>query len=157
MLLTNHLLNRLQKSDTIHITLAGENETAVSMVRPCFTRLDHHDTDARTPDVQASVRIDTPNTQDAHAFLFGCIFRFEERKGSDYAAAEPASVAFDLHLVDARTGDVIWCDTFDATQQALSENLLNINLFINRKGRWVTAAELAAEGLDTMLDTHMFQ
>ena len=41
------------------------------------------------------------------------------------------------------TGNTIWAACFDETQRALSEDLLQLNTFINRKGRWVSAAELA--------------
>lgn len=91
----------------------------------------------------------------ADGLMIGYIFRFEDRQGFDYAAKMPASVAFDLHLICIQTGEVIWQETFDETQAPLSENLFNIDTFIQRKGRWVSADEMAAEGLADLLDTHM--
>lgn len=89
------------------------------------------------------------------AVIVGYLFRFEDRVGSNYAASEPASVAFDLHLIDVSTGKIVWTGWFDETQQALSDNLFNLDLFIKRGGTWVAADRMAEEGLEVMLETHM--
>lgn len=85
------------------------------------------------------------------AVLIGCIFRFQERDGSDYAAKSPASVAFDLHAVRVDDGRIFWTGKWDETQLALSEDLFTIKQFIQRKGKWISARELALEGLTSML------
>ncbi len=75
------------------------------------------------------------------------IFRFRERRGRNYAVAAPASVALDIRLVDVVTGKVIHHYEYNETQRSLSENILKINEFIKRKGRWVQAIELADFGV----------
>jgi len=85
------------------------------------------------------------------AVLIGCIFRFQERDGSDYAAKSAASVAFDLHAVRVNDGRIFWTGKWDETQLALSEDLFTLKQFIQRKGRWISARELALEGLTQML------
>lgn len=92
---------------------------------------------------------------DADAVIIGYLFRFDERVGNDYAASRTASVAFDLHLIDVKSGDIVWKADFDETQRSLSENLVDIDLFIKRRGRWVTADEMARNGLIEMLETHL--
>jgi hypothetical protein len=87
--------------------------------------------------------------------IVGYLFRFEDRVGSNYAASKPASVAFDLHLIDVSTGKIVWTGGFDETQQALSDNLFNLDLFIERGGTWVAADRMAEEGLEVLLETHM--
>ncbi len=87
--------------------------------------------------------------------LVGYVFRYEDRRGDAYSVKEPASIAFDLHLIDVRKGEMIWQEAYEETQKALSENLFNIDSFINRKGRWVSADEMAVEGLEGILATHM--
>ena len=47
---------------------------------------------------------------------------------------------------------VLWQGRFDETQQALSENLLDFNKFMKRKG-WISANGLVLAGLDELLDT----
>jgi hypothetical protein len=80
------------------------------------------------------------------------LYRFHERIGSRYAAEAPASVAFDLYLLRSVDGRVLWQGRFDETQRALSENLLDFNKFMKRKG-WISANDLALAGLDDLFDT----
>ena len=84
---------------------------------------------------------------DADAILYGKLYRFRERVGSEYAAKSPASVAFSLILVRVSDGRVLWRYSFDQTQQALTENLFNWKFYKSEGMRWVTAEELAAYGL----------
>ena len=88
---------------------------------------------------------------DADAVLLGHVFRWEERVGSDFSAMKPASVSFDLHLIETEKGKVVWTEEFDKTQQSLSENLLEIKTFIKGKGRWLTAKGLAEIGIAGMV------
>lgn len=52
-----------------------------------------------------------------------------------------------LELVDARRGDVIWTARFDETQKSLSENIFAIGDIGQRGIRWLTADQLAEEGV----------
>lgn len=85
----------------------------------------------------------------ADAVLFGRVTRYRERSGRGWGSEQPASVAFSLFLLDIATGKRIWSARFDEAQQALSENLLNIGKFIERRTRFVRADELAREGVTT--------
>ncbi len=87
----------------------------------------------------------------ADAVLIGHIFRFQERKGNRASVESPASVAFDLHLIDVESGRIVWTGNFDQTQRPLSENLLELGSFIKRGASWVTAEELALGGLEDIL------
>jgi hypothetical protein len=86
------------------------------------------------------------------AVLTGYIYRYEERVGTPYAASQPASVAFSIHLIRSADGADVWFGYVDETQQTLSENLFNVALFWQRKGRWVSADEMAEAGLTELLD-----
>ncbi|MFZ0451783.1 MAG: hypothetical protein WAL98_21305 [Desulfatiglandaceae bacterium] len=88
----------------------------------------------------------------ADLVLAGYVYRWSERKGSDYGAQQAASVAFDLHLVRSLDGVVIWSGKFDKTQHSLTENLLDLWTFIKGGGRWMTAEKLAGLGLKQLLD-----
>lgn len=83
----------------------------------------------------------------ADVVLVGHLFRFKDRVGEKYAAESPASVAFDLNMINTQNGALIWTGHFDETQQALNENLFLIGRFIKRGGAWVTGEEMAAAGL----------
>ncbi|MBW1674788.1 MAG: hypothetical protein JRJ45_14350 [Deltaproteobacteria bacterium] len=85
------------------------------------------------------------------AVLFGYIYRWTERVGTEYGVESPASVAFDLHLISTDTGSILWKDSFKKTQLSLSENLLDLSTFIKSRGKWLTAKDLAYIGLESMI------
>ncbi len=87
----------------------------------------------------------------ADIILAGYLYRFKERIGSNYAAEAPASVAFSLILIDVNNGHLLWARHFNKTQKALSDNLFDLSDFIKRKGRWVTASQMALAGLEEMV------
>jgi len=88
----------------------------------------------------------------ADAILVGHIFRHTERIGNRYSVQSPASVAFDLHLISTKEQRIVWTGYFDETQQSLSENLLKANAFFKRGATWITADELAASGMDDLIE-----
>ncbi len=88
----------------------------------------------------------------ADGVLYGEIETYKERVGSDYAAASPAAVAFSLHLVDLKSGQVIWNAHFHKSQKALNENLFDVVAFVQNSGRWVRAHEIAAQGVDQAVE-----
>lgn len=89
----------------------------------------------------------------ADAVLVGRVYRFVQREGTRYAVKTPASVSFDFLLVGTQDGALIWDGYFLETQRSLSENLFNIGTFLKRKMRWLTAEELAVDGLTSVFQT----
>ena len=89
----------------------------------------------------------------ADGMLLGRVYRFRERRGRAYSAETSASVAFDLLLIQVPQGRLLWEGHYSESQQPLTENLFNINAFFQRKGRWLTAEELAESGLQQVLET----
>lgn len=89
----------------------------------------------------------------ADAVLAGKIYRFIERDGTGLSAKTPASVAFELDLIRVSDGRVVWSGHFDETQKSLFENLFQWNTFWQRKGMWITAEQLATEGLNRTFET----
>ncbi|MGO9136522.1 MAG: hypothetical protein ACLP9S_15095 [Syntrophales bacterium] len=88
---------------------------------------------------------------EADGIILAYVYRFKERKGYSLSAEKPASVAFEIHLIRVGDGAIVWRGIFDKTQISLMENLLQIASFIKEGGKWVTAKELAAEGMDEVL------
>ncbi len=88
----------------------------------------------------------------ADAVMAGHVYRFQERVGGGFSAESPASVAFDIYLIDCRQPRVLWSAVYDYTQQALSDNLFGMGAFFRRGGRWVTAEELATAAMDHIFD-----
>jgi curli biogenesis system outer membrane secretion channel CsgG len=83
----------------------------------------------------------------ADAVMTGRVQRYRERVGDEWGAKSPASVAFVLDLVDVRRGDVIWSAQFDETQKSLSENIFAFGDISERGVRWLSADQLAQEGV----------
>ena len=84
----------------------------------------------------------------ADAIMIGQVYRFRERVGQDVAAESPASVAFDISLIDRHQDRLLWDALYNYTQQALSDNPGDIRNFMRRGGRWATAEELATTAMD---------
>lgn len=83
----------------------------------------------------------------------GFVYCYREREGYAYSAEKPASVSFELSLVRVSDGAILWSSYFDKTQESLMENLLQIATFIRGGGKWVTARQLSAEGMDRMMES----
>jgi hypothetical protein len=83
----------------------------------------------------------------ADAVITGRVLRYRERVGGDIGVQSPASVAFILDLVDVQRGDVVWSARFDETQKAISENILSLGDIRERGIRWLTAEQLAQDGV----------
>lgn len=88
----------------------------------------------------------------ADAVVCGHVSRFQERLGSEYGARYPASVSFDLELVEVSTGHVLWRGSFDQTQRDLSSNLLDFWMFWQAGPHWFSAAELAHLGVEKLIE-----
>jgi len=89
----------------------------------------------------------------ADAVIAGYVYRYIERVGTRYSVKSTASVAFGIHLLCVKNGNILWSGHFDETQHSLSENLFNLKVFIKRKASWITADEMAASGLEDILRT----
>lgn len=76
-------------------------------------------------------------------------FRFRQRVASKH---QPSSVAFDFRLFATATGRTLCSGRFDETQQTLTENLFKIGTWFKRGNKWLTAEQLAREGVMKMLD-----
>ncbi|MGO9606938.1 MAG: hypothetical protein ACLQAT_26700 [Candidatus Binataceae bacterium] len=83
----------------------------------------------------------------ADAVLYGKVTQYQERVGAEYSAERPASVAFTLKLVDMKSKVIVWTARFSRTQQPLGANFFNLPSFLQNKGQWVQARDIAREGV----------
>lgn len=91
----------------------------------------------------------------ADGVLYGTVQRYREREGLEYAAAAPAAVAFTLRFLDLKSGQVVWTGKFAKEQKALAQNVFDLFNFVQHKGRWVRAHEIAQEGVQAAVaDLH---
>ena len=96
----------------------------------------------------APLVLDVGRLPDGRARAEGNLYEWRERDGSAIGAAKPAKVVMDIYVVDVRNEALISRSHFDETQSALSSNLLEADKFFKRGGKWITAHDLAQEGME---------
>lgn len=96
--------------------------------------------------------VDIGRRSGVDAVVIGYIYRYEERIGTPQSVTSPAAVSFDVHVIDMKTGNMLWSAFYNETQTSLSENLFQLNEFIKRRGRWLTAREIAKSGLEQLFE-----
>jgi hypothetical protein len=89
----------------------------------------------------------------ADAVLCSYVYVFRERVGESYGADAPARISFESVLVSVATGRLIWQGSYSEIQKPLTDNLLGINKFIQRRGRWITGKEMMAQAIDEMIES----
>jgi hypothetical protein len=89
----------------------------------------------------------------ADVLALGYIYRYTERVGYDYSAEHPASVAFEIYMVNPSDNSIIWRGVFDKTQKSLMEDMFQVSSFFKGRGKWLTADELSKQGMDEIFTT----
>jgi hypothetical protein len=136
--LTDYVLAILKQRPEFSVINPGRARAALSQMS-----LENKDL---VPDRQVIVNLGKALSADA--VLAGFVYRFRDRVGTAYGVDSPASVAFDLHLIEIPGGRVAWSASADDTQLSLSEDLFQVGKFIERRGKWVTAPDMARQALD---------
>ncbi len=80
------------------------------------------------------------------------ILNWHERQGSAAGAVSSAEVDLNFYLIDARgEGELMNRSHFNEKQTGLTDNLLSAGTFFRRGGKWLTAEQLAEEGMLKMI------
>ena len=87
----------------------------------------------------------------ADTLAVGRVERFRERSGEALASSQPASIAFEIALLRAPGGQIMWRHRFDETQKALSEDILRATRYPGRGTRWLRALEYSRWALSELL------
>jgi len=75
------------------------------------------------------------------------IIHWQERDGGEAGVARGAAIKVEFYLIDITRSRLLKRYVFEEQQVGLADNLLTVDKFFKRKGRWVSAAELAQEGV----------
>ena len=75
------------------------------------------------------------------------IISWQERDGGEAGVATSASIKVEFYLIDIARSRLLKRSVFEEQQVGLSDNLLTVDKFFKRKGRWVSATELTKEGV----------
>lgn len=107
-----------------------------------------------TPDGQPSGRVGAMkkwvavgNCMKVDFLIVPQIYHLQEREGGEAGVTRPAGVIMDIFLIDVKNAVLTSRSHFDETQAALAENLLDTGKFFSRGGKWITAVQLASEGM----------
>jgi hypothetical protein len=124
------------------ITVFSPNEVAKVLASPEPSR----SSASQSPAVVAAKRFK------ADASLIGQVRVYQERNGGRFGASPPATVGFEAKVI-AADGQVLWEGNYYEKQRPMTEDLIG---FIQRRGVFVTAEELAAYGVKHMLNEFPF-
>jgi hypothetical protein len=140
--LTDHFYAKLLKEFSFPLVSPGEAREALSNLKR-----------ASSSSGEANIEIfqEIGEALSGDVVLAGLVFRWEERIGTEFAVSRPASVAFEIALLKTLDGTILWTGRFDKTQASLTENVLDLGMFLKAKGRWMTAEELAEMGLSDLV------
>lgn len=84
----------------------------------------------------------------AQFLLVPQVINWHEREGSQAGVEKSAHARVEFFLLNIRNGDIAARSTFEEKQVGLAENLLTVADFFKRKGQWVSAQQLAGDGID---------
>ena len=108
--------------------------------------LDGHERSARERDPQEIARL-LGQRLAVDAVLEGVIRVYREREGTKFGAL-PAAVGFEIRLVGAQDGRVLWVGDYFEEQKPLTHDVMG---FFERGGTFVTAEDLARAGVARVL------
>lgn len=81
------------------------------------------------------------------------VIEFHERVGGEAGALSAAAVNEDFYLIDARKpATLLQRAHFAEEQKALVNDLTQIGSFFRRGGKWISAIELAGEGMNKAVE-----
>ncbi len=83
----------------------------------------------------------------AQYLLIPQVLDWHEREGSSAGVTQSAHVRVEFFLVNVAEGELGNRSIFEEKQVGLTENLLTVGEFFKRKGTWVSAQELAVDGM----------
>ena len=104
------------------------------------------------PSASQSPAIAVAKQLKADASLIGQVRVYQERVGGRFGASPAATVGFEAKVI-AADGQVLWEGNYYEKQRPMTEDLMG---FIQRRGVFVTAEELAAYGVEHMLNEFPF-
>ena len=132
--------------------ILGDKVVSLMAVSNAYARLEKSDT--KTP---RDLALELGKTLMVDHVLVGLVNRYRERGGSSRTVDTPASVSFSVFLLNVQKGRLVWQDSYDKTQTALSENLFDAPMYFKKGMKWLTAEELASYGAQKGLKKLVFK
>ncbi|HSF66187.1 MAG TPA: hypothetical protein VLA67_02045 [Nitrospiraceae bacterium] len=134
-IVTQLLWSRLKTRHGVTVLAPGEAAKALALA------------EASQPSAGQSTAVTVAQQLKADASLIGQVLVYQERVGGRFGASPPAAVGFEAKVV-AADGQVLWEGNYYESQRPMTEDIMG---FIQRRGVFVTAEELAIYGVEHML------
>ena len=83
----------------------------------------------------------------AQLLLVPMVLDWHQREGSSAGVTTPAHARVEFFLLKVSDGTVMNRSVYEVEQTGLVNNLLTVGDFVKRRGQWVTAEDLAEEGM----------
>lgn len=83
----------------------------------------------------------------AQLLLVPMVLNWHEREGSQAGVTRSAHARLEFFLLNIGSGSVVERSIYEEKQVGLVDNLLTVADFFKRKGQWVSARDLAREGM----------
>ena len=106
----------------------------------------------KASDTPRSLALELHKVLNVDLVLVGMVWRYRERGAILGVPDSPASLAFALYLIDAKSGVQLWRGLFDGTQKTVLENLLHARKQLKMGLKWLSADELAQHGVQEVFD-----
>jgi hypothetical protein len=116
-----------------------------SITRQCAEIVTHNLKDSKSPPFKYWLQVG--ECVPAPYILVPQLTAWNEREGGEWASASPASVSFDLYLIDVKGKTLVRRYHYEETQRSLSSNLFDAGKFFGRGGKWLSAEQLAREAM----------
>ncbi|HSE84105.1 MAG TPA: hypothetical protein VLB01_06130 [Thermodesulfobacteriota bacterium] len=136
--LYEEMVSKIKKANTVYFETSTEELKKVVKNNPEIMYKD--------------AALEVARNMDTDAVLLGNVFEYREREGGELGVSSPASVAFGAQLLDTKSGQIIWEAYYAETQRPLLWNVFELDKFVKRGGKWVTASQLAREGVVEVAD-----
>lgn len=91
--------------------------------------------------------LDIARRADMDLLIVPQVIDWNERDGGEVGTSRAASVKVEFSLIDTTRNRLLKRSVFEERQVGLADNLLTVGKFFQRRGRWVNAEQLAAEGM----------
>jgi len=127
-------------------TLSQEsNRQYVTLAAPT-SMPDMHSHESGSPQA-LKIWLEIGRNADVDLFFVPQIIHWQERDGGEAGVAKGAAVKVEFYLIDIARGRLFKRYVYEEEQVGLVDNLLTVDKFFKRRGRWVSATELTQEGI----------
>ncbi|NCC23755.1 MAG: hypothetical protein EOM25_00950 [Deltaproteobacteria bacterium] len=135
--------------ESLLLARLGRNFLGTTLTRQCVEIVDRDISSSRVSALDYWLQVG--RCLSADYMLVPQLFEWGERAGGQWGSAEPAKVVLDMFLI-GMADESVRRFHFDEAQIALSQNILEAPTFVRRGGKWLTARELAGEGIHRGLE-----